>query len=386
MDLLSQLEAHEEVIALYSQLRTLQEYNHIQVARLLRAAGAVELARVELTQAGPGSQFTSEDERERFRLELQWGSAEQVVAAYQEWRDLGWEEDILGINRFAVFVRDPFTPWRARDLLGPLGFIAALGALALLCVVPIAGVHYRGLAVRARSGEAYPTQGSRLLHAWLALFCFAAASVLALYSAGSIDLVAEQAGNWGVDATPPQLARITLVEALFALALLLPVAAVVNARHSPWWGAQWSIAKICVVGVALGLAFRIPLLLLSAARPETVPSVAPDDALWQVIGAMRETYGVAAALWILVVAAPVVEELVFRGALYRAFAVHIRPGWANVLQAALFSAMHLNLRAAVLLFALGLVLGTLARRSGGLLAPMVMHAVFNLVAALMFLW
>ena len=33
--------------------------------------------------------------------------------------------------------------------------------------------------------------------------------------------------------------------------------------------------------------------------------------------------------------APVVEEFVFRGAVYRAFAAHISPGWANVVQAAI---------------------------------------------------
>lgn len=85
------------------------------------------------------------------------------------------------------------------------------------------------------------------------------------------------------------------------------------------------------------------------------------------------------------VAAPVVEEFVFRGVLYRSFAAHLRPGWANVVQAALFSAMHMNLKSAFLLFGLGLVLGTLTRRCGGLLAPMIMHAAFNLIAALIIL-
>ena len=107
-----------------------------------------------------------------------------------------------------------------------------------------------------------------------------------------------------------------------------------------------------------------------------------DNELWQMLGAVRDQYGLITALWIVGIAAPVVEEFVFRGILYRAFSAHIRPIWANVLQAALFSAMHLNLKAALMLFLFGLVLGTLTRRSGGLLGPMVMHAAFNLIAAL----
>ena len=135
----------------------------------------------------------------------------------------------------------------------------------------------------------------------------------------------------------------------------------------------------------LALLFRTPLLLSWIGRPETMQQVALDDALWQTIRAVRDQYGILTALWIVAVAAPVVEEFVFRGILLRSFAAHIRPGWANVVQAALFSAMHMNLKAAVLLFVLGLVLGTLARRSGSLLAPILMHAAFNLIAALILL-
>ena len=113
--------------------------------------------------------------------------------------------------------------------------------------------------------------------------------------------------------------------------------------------------------------------------------LALDDALWQMIGAVRDHYGVITALWIVAVAAPVVEEFVFRGVLLRSFASHIGAGWANIVQAALFSAMHMNLQAALVLFVLGLVLGTLARRSGSLLAPMLLHAAFNLIAALILL-
>jgi membrane protease YdiL (CAAX protease family) len=113
--------------------------------------------------------------------------------------------------------------------------------------------------------------------------------------------------------------------------------------------------------------------------------LALDDTLWKLIGSLRDQYGLATALWVVAVSAPVVEEFVFRGVLYRSFAAHLRPGWANVVQAALFSAMHMNLQAAFVLFILGLVLGTVARRSGTLLAPMILHATFNLIAALILL-
>jgi uncharacterized protein len=385
MDLLTQLGAHQQAIALYPQLREVPVYDHTSVARVLRAAGANDLARQELKLATEGGAYSTDDERELFRFELESGSAEQALTAYDAWRNSGWLQDPLGINRFALFVRNPLLPWQARDVVGLLGFLGALCAIALVCIVPIAGVHYRGLAVRGRTGEPYPTDGWRLRHAWAALACLGIASLFALYSAGAVDVTAQNVGGWAIDASNEQLGRITLIESLLTIALLMPLAAVAGRKQSLWQGAQWSIAKSCIVGLGLGLVFRIPLLLAWAARPESMQQLTVDDALWQMIGAVRDQYGLITALWIVAITAPVVEEFVFRGVLYRSFAAHIRPGWANVVQAALFSAMHMNLNAAGVLFVLGLVLGTLARRSGGLLAPMILHATFNLIASLVLL-
>lgn len=382
MELLAQLGAYQQVVSLHTQLRDLPGYDHTNVARVLRRAGANDLAREELKLATEsGGRYSTADERELFRFELDLGSAEQALTAYDAWRNSGWTVDPLGINRFALFLREPWLPWQVRDLTGLLGFLGALGAIALVCVAPITGVHYRGLAVRARSGEPYPTDGWSLRHAWIALCCLGIASLFSLYSAGAVDVTATNAGGWAIDATNEQLARVTLVESLLTLVLLLPFGAVAAARQSLWGDTQWTVAKACMVAVALAFVFRIPLLLAWAARPDSMQQLVFDDAVWQMVGAVRDRFGMFSALWVVAVTAPVVEEFVFRGVLLRSFSAHIRPGWANVFQAALFSAMHMNLKAAVMLFLLGLVLGALARRSGSLLAPMIMHGVFNLLAA-----
>jgi membrane protease YdiL (CAAX protease family) len=100
---------------------------------------------------------------------------------------------------------------------------------------------------------------------------------------------------------------------------------------------------------------------------------------------VRSQFGIAAALWVLCVVAPVLEEFIFRGVLLKTFTAHLGFGWANAVQAALFAAMHLNPGAAVFLFIVGAVCGLFAQRSGGLAAPMITHAVFNLIAAMYFL-
>jgi membrane protease YdiL (CAAX protease family) len=387
MKLLMQAGAAQDVVALYPRLKQTQFYNHGEAADLLLAAGASALAREELEAAVKTGKYSSQDEAARFRLELQYGTAEAAHAAYQVWRDLGWEEDPLGINRMALFVRDPSQPLRIRDAAGVFAFIGCALLVALAAAMPIVAVHYRGLVVRARTSEPYPQADWPLRSAWLALSAFFVSSVLALYCGGALDLrLDDKAALWQFDPSPEQLSGIGLASSLLGLALMMPFAFSARRREATWWSTHWSIGKCLLIGAAIAVAMRLPMLLAWAAKPDALHSFALDNVLWQTLNAVQDRYGLFAALWVVAIAAPVTEEFLFRGVLYRAFAAHLRPLWANVLQAALFAAMHLEgLTGSLVLLVLGLTLGTVTRRSGGLLAAMVLHTIFNLIAALIML-
>lgn len=77
------------------------------------------------------------------------------------------------------------------------------------------------------------------------------------------------------------------------------------------------------------------------------------------------------------VLAPVLEEMLFRGVLLRAFLNH-HPRWAAISYSALlFGAAHLNVYQFLLAFWLGLLLGWLFERSRSLLPCIALHAAFN---------
>ena len=384
MKLLSQAGAPQDAIALHARLKQTQYYDHTEAAEVLLAAGESALAREELQIAIKDSRYTARDEGALFRLELRHGTAKAALAAYQAWRDLGWKVDPLGINRLALFVRNPTLPLQMRDFLGVLAFLGVGLALALAAGVPMVAVHYRGLAVRARTSQPYPQADWPLRNAWLALSVFFISSVLALYFGGALDLQINAAALWNFQPNPEQFSQIGLASSMLGLAAMMPFAAL--RREGTWWATQWNVGKCLLIGGAIAVALRLPLLLMWAAKPDAIRSFAVDDVLWQMLDAVQGRYGLLAAVWILAVAAPVTEEFLFRGVLYRAFLAHLRPFWANALQAALFSAMHLaNLRGSIVLFIVGLTLGTLTRRSGGLLTAMTLHAIFNLIAGLIIL-
>ena len=81
--------------------------------------------------------------------------------------------------------------------------------------------------------------------------------------------------------------------------------------------------------------------------------------------------------------APIVEEIAFRGLLFGALAKAQFSGITTVfLSAGIFSLFHFELNRILILFAIGLVLGEIRRRTGSTLAAIVAHFVVNAPAAI----
>ena len=74
---------------------------------------------------------------------------------------------------------------------------------------------------------------------------------------------------------------------------------------------------------------------------------------------------------------PLCEELLCRGFLLSGFRARFGDGKAVWLSAALFGALHMELTLILPTAALGLLLGYVLLRTGSVLAPMLIHAVYN---------
>lgn len=140
-------------------------------------------------------------------------------------------------------------------------------------------------------------------------------------------------------------------------------------------------------GVTLVLAF--PLLALTSAawtfllRKAGLPAE-PQD-LIAVFGAVQSPAVLLAMLVVACVVAPVNEELLFRGIIYRG--VRQRLGRAPALAASgiLFGLLHANWAGFVPLALLGVVLALAYERTGDIRVPILAHALFNLNTTLVVL-
>lgn len=80
-----------------------------------------------------------------------------------------------------------------------------------------------------------------------------------------------------------------------------------------------------------------------------------------------------------VIAAPLLEELIFRGILMGSLKKY-SPAFALVFSALCFGLMHMNLYQGISVFGMGLAMGFMYLKSGSLQVPVFMHMVNNLIA------
>lgn len=91
-------------------------------------------------------------------------------------------------------------------------------------------------------------------------------------------------------------------------------------------------------------------------------------------------FGVALLVVMVVVGAPLFEELFFRGLVLRSFAARYNDGWALIGSAVMFGLIHFQPLQLPALIMFGLIVGYAAQRTGRLGLGMAIHAGFNLTA------
>lgn len=133
-----------------------------------------------------------------------------------------------------------------------------------------------------------------------------------------------------------------------------------------------------MLALPVTLALVIPGSLMAASwLGQFWPDLQPQDTVTLFIesGGLDRLVMAGAA----VVVAPLVEETVFRGFVYAVLKKHTDAFFAALVSAALFALAHAHLASAVPLFVLALGFTVAYERTGSLLVPMLMHALFNAI-------
>ncbi len=152
-----------------------------------------------------------------------------------------------------------------------------------------------------------------------------------------------------------------------------PVAQIVGFDAMPF-GRQlaWAFFFIAASFPLLDVLTRISITFNGAeAAPQAIVEFARN---------VESREGQLAVIIFAVVVAPVTEEFLFRGFLYPALKSTLGVLLALILTSALFGLVHMNARALLPLSGLGFVMALAYERTGSLLVPMTMHAIFNAIS------
>lgn len=192
------------------------------------------------------------------------------------------------------------------------------------------------------------------------------------------------AAGYGSAGDPPTPTWVTL---LAALSLWVPLMAGLSWASRTHGTGSWSVdvglrwAPIDVTGVALGVLCQVVLVRLVYLPLEALwPATFDQERIEQ---SARRLYEAADGWWVaglvvlVVIGAPLVEELVYRGLLQGSLARRIHPPAAVVVIAAWFALVHFRPVELPGLFAFGLVLGLCTYRTGRLGMAIAAHIGFN---------
>ncbi len=219
---------------------------------------------------------------------------------------------------------------------------------------------------------------------WIALFS------VAIFTAPNLVLVGV-AGTDAVETVAIESSGLIVLNLLVGLVLQLVVFAVallpLLAAGRPYnrlLGPTRTTGAMVAIGLASGVAVAVlayalnAIVVLLTGAEEPVQQQLLQDAL---AGGLPLVLVSVLA----VIVAPLVEEVIFRGVLFRAMADRINLGVALVLSSAIFAVIHVEVvlsqpAALVGLFVVGFVLAVAFHLTGNIMVPILGHAVFNAIS------
>lgn len=152
-------------------------------------------------------------------------------------------------------------------------------------------------------------------------------------------------------------------------------------RRMGWRALLWT--SVTTLIVALPVITLVSLAWTALLKAVGLPAQ-PQD-LIGILSSVQSPAVLIAMLFVACVLAPLNEELLFRGVVFRSLRLRFGRGIALAVSGLLFGAMHFNLAGFVPLALLGVALAIAYEHSGDIRVPIIAHALFNVNTTLVVL-
>jgi len=387
--LLLELNDHANALRLYRLVEQMDSsaIDEGELALTLEGAGQQAMARQYFVKDTIGQWNAEGASLALFEHDLRHHAADTALASYNAFRDHGFAQDPLALERITLFLHHPLLGWKWRDL----GGLLLLGLIVLvLCMIPymwVLPIHFIGRRWPRFNGTALPGMDWGLKHFWWVSAAYLLATLGALAACPPC-VRSYFTESWSSDAiTTAQEARVILVFTALCALLTLPV--LFRTGLAVLRSTQWSFGRtlgqvvvyFLLFRVVGGIYIRLASILFDVDMTTILGSLGgPLGITRSEVQAFVETYGAGTVYLMLALVVPVYEEVLFRGVILNSCARYIGFARANVLQALLFGAVHGDLLLLPYFFGFGMLTGLLVKRAGGLLGGILFHAINNLLA------
>lgn len=192
--------------------------------------------------------------------------------------------------------------------------------------------------------------------------------------------------------TPPEI-MIILGPVLYALMSLLIVAFCLATAKTTFRAAftskSYTTKQALAKGLFYGLAVIPPVVLLSNVIATLTHAFGYEPRLQNVFDWLNDgsvSNGTRVFMMLAaVLIAPVAEEALFRGILFPSLLKFRSLTWAALVSSFYFALVHVHAPSLLPLFVLGIAFSAAYAKTGSLLTPIVMHALFNATSLLFYL-
>lgn len=360
-----------------------QRVNDWVAARIyLRAGKTTEAAKALASVGGCSCNETIVQYQTRLGVAEATGNGKAASEALQAWLTKTGVSMPLLYAYGSLLLHSPaqlFSPPLMHLALGMLLLFAALAYAPSLIAFP---AYYRGV-IRARlnkpNAPLFAPIGLRRM--WIALAVFLIASTIVPFLGGGSALQAWISSKVLSSDEQATIAFIQLATLLLGGAAMAPVAWRLSQRE--WLGTRGLVVAIAIVALwTLVKALGVWVAWHSGHLSAVVRGSLHDRMIATLALAFVHMGGPALALFVIAIAVPIYEELIFRGCVLGGLTRHISFGWANIWQALLFATLHNDMPHFVFYVLLGLLGGWLARHTRGLAAPIALHVANNAIACI----
>ena len=264
-------------------------------------------------------------------------------------------------------------------VVGTVPLLGGLLGVGLAIVLLLQWAFQRETAILARNAESVwsvPWDGETAWQVIIVGFCFWGQFVLPLLLPLAVSVLGLSLGQADVRLRAVYILISYLLLAAGALGVLYGSIRAYRPLPPDWFRLRgWSSWPLWGLG---GYLIAVPLVLVVSLL---------NQQLWQgrggsnplILLALQAQDQVALAIFFgtAAIAAPLFEELIFRGFLLPSLTRYLSVTPAILVSSLIFAIAHLSLAEVLPLLALGLVLGVVYTRSRSLLAPMLLHSLWN---------